>query len=89
MKPKATFESVLAAIAAAIFSYIILNTPATLAAFAIRRRMPDAWFSSSIVWYATAVVLTTSVTIAAVVFRIVYKQTEKASSKVVTKPETH
>jgi hypothetical protein len=74
MKLKAIFESVLAGIVAAIFSYLALISPATHAAIDIRRRMPDAWFSSSIVWYATAVVLGISLVIAGIVYRIVYRQ---------------
>ena len=75
MRLKAIFESVLAGIVAAIVSYFVLISPATLAALAIRRRLPDAWFSSAIVWYATAGVLVASLAIAGVVCRVVYKQT--------------
>jgi hypothetical protein len=73
MKLKAIFEGALAAIVVTVFSYRFLRVPATLAALAIERRMPDAWFSSSIVFYASAAVLVASVAIAGVVFRIVYK----------------
>jgi hypothetical protein len=81
MKLKAIFASALAGIVAAIFSYSVLISPATLAALAIRRKMPDSWFSSAIVWYATAVVLVISVAIAGVVHRIVYKQTGGAAAR--------
>jgi hypothetical protein len=64
MKLKAIFESALAGVVAAIFSYSALISPATHAAIDMRRRMPDAWFSSSIVWYATAVVLGISLVVA-------------------------
>lgn len=74
MKLKVILESALAGIVAAIFCYSNLIPPATLASLAIRRRMPDAWFSSSITWYAAGAVLIASVAIAAVVYRIVYKQ---------------
>jgi hypothetical protein len=72
---KATLESTLAGVVAAIFCYSTLISPVTLAALAMRRRMPDAWFSSSIVLYATGIVLAASLAIAGVVYRIVYKQT--------------
>jgi hypothetical protein len=75
MKLKAIVESAVAGIVAAIFSYLALISPAIHAAIDVRRRMPEAWFSSSIVWYATAVVLGISLVIAGAVYRIVYRQT--------------
>jgi preprotein translocase subunit SecY len=81
MKFKAIFEGAVAAFFAAIFSYFVFTSPATMAALAIRRRMPDAWFSSSIVLYATAVVFIASMAMAIMVFRIVYKQTRGESRK--------
>jgi hypothetical protein len=74
VKSKAILQSALAGIVAAALSYSVLITPAELAALAIRRRIPDAWFSSSVLWYATAIVLGISVVTASVAFRIVYKR---------------
>jgi len=73
MKSKAIFQSALAGIVVAAVSYSALITPAELGALAIRRRIPDAWLSSSILWYATAVVLVISLAIAVAVCRTVYK----------------
>lgn len=74
MRLKAIAESALVGVVVALFSFHGLIRPATLAALAIRRRMPDAWFSSSIVLYATVLVLIVSVTFACAVSRIVYKK---------------
>ena len=73
MKIKAIFEGSLAGVISAILSYSALISPATVAAIAIRRKMPDAWFSGLIVWYATFVVIGVSIVIAGVGYRIVYK----------------
>jgi len=53
--------------------YFSLISPATHAALALRRSMPDAWFSSSVTWYALGAVLLASAAIAVVVSRKVYK----------------
>jgi hypothetical protein len=82
MKIKAAFESILAAVISAIFSFELLDTPATLAAIAIRRKMPDAWFSGLITWYAEFVVLGVSLAIAVVAFRKVYKHAVGSDQKV-------
>jgi membrane protein implicated in regulation of membrane protease activity len=68
------WESILAAIGSAIFSYAALSDPATLAAVAIRRKMPDAWFSGLIVWYANFAVIAISIVIAGVAYRMVQKR---------------
>jgi hypothetical protein len=73
MKIKALVESILAGVVSAILSYGALSLPATLAALALRRKMPEAWFSSSVVGYAHFVVVGISITIAAVACRMVYK----------------
>jgi hypothetical protein len=73
MKIKAVFEGILAGVISAILSYWVLYSPATGAAIAIRRKMPEAWFSGMIVWYATFVVIGVSIVLAGVVFRMVYK----------------
>jgi hypothetical protein len=74
MKIKAVLERILAGVISAIFSYSALISPATVAAIAIRHKMPDAWFSGLITWYATFVVLGVSLVIAGVACRFVYKQ---------------
>jgi cytochrome c-type biogenesis protein CcmH/NrfG len=74
MRLKAIAESALVGVVVALFSFRGLIRPATLAAVAIRRRMPDAWFSSAIVWYATGLVLAVAVTFAIAVSWIVYKK---------------
>jgi hypothetical protein len=76
MKTKAVFESVLAGIISAIFSYYALISRTTVAAIAIRRKMPGAWFSGLIVWYATFAVLGVSTVIAGVVCWKVYKHVQ-------------
>lgn len=81
MQLKAVVESTLAGIVVAVFSYFTLISPATLAALAVRRRMPAAWFSSSIVWYATGAVLIISFAIAAVACRMVYRHIGEKDSK--------
>jgi hypothetical protein len=73
MKIKAVLESIFAGVIAAIFSYRVLIAPATLAALALRRKMPDAWFSGSITWYAMFVVFGISILIAGFACRIVYR----------------
>jgi hypothetical protein len=73
IRTKAIFESILAGAISAILSYSALISPATVAAIAIRRRTPNAWFSGLIVWYTTFLVIGISVVIAGAVFRIVYK----------------
>jgi hypothetical protein len=73
MKIKVVFESILAGVISGIFSYCALYVPATLAAVAIRRKMPDAWFSGLIVWYALFAVIAVSIVIAGIAFRTVYK----------------
>ena len=44
-KIKAEFRNIFAALVSAIAFYGALTVPATLTAIAIRRKMPDAWFS--------------------------------------------
>jgi hypothetical protein len=73
MRIKALVEGILAGVIVVIGSYRALITPATLAAIAIRHKMPDAWFSGLIVWYASFVVIAVSTVIAGVAFRMVYK----------------
>ena len=81
MKIKAALEGILAGVVSAIFSYHVLVSPATVAAIAIRRKMPDAWFSGLIVWYATFAVIGVSIVIAGVTCRIVYKHATRATTR--------
>jgi hypothetical protein len=73
MKIKAVLESIVVGVILAILSYHELRVPAYLAAVALRRKMPDAWFSGLITWYALFVVIGISMVIAGVASRMVYK----------------
>jgi len=73
MKIKALVEGILAGVVSAIFCYWALISPATLAAIAIRRKMPDAWFSGLITWYAMFAVIGVSMAVAGVASRVIYK----------------
>jgi hypothetical protein len=73
MKIKVVLESILTGVISAILCYGALRLPAELAAFALRRKMPDAWFSGLIVWYALFVVIGISIAIGGVACRMVYK----------------
>jgi hypothetical protein len=79
MKIKVIFESILARVIAAIFSYCALSIPATLAALAIRRKVPDAWFSGLITWYALLTVTAVSIVMAGIAFRTVYKHATRSA----------
>jgi hypothetical protein len=73
MKTKALVEGILAGAVSAIFCYWALISPATLAAIAIRRKMPDAWFSGLITWYAMFAVIVVSIVVAGIACRMIYK----------------
>ena len=73
MKIKAVLEGILAGQISAGLSYSALISGATVTAIAMRRKLPDAWFSGLIVWYATFIVILVSIVIAAVAYRVVYK----------------
>jgi NhaP-type Na+/H+ or K+/H+ antiporter len=73
MKIKAVHEGILAGLISAVLSYSALISGATVTAIAMRRKLPDAWFSGLIVWYATFIVILVSIVIAAVAYRVVYK----------------
>jgi hypothetical protein len=73
MKIKALVEGILAGVVSAIFCYRALISPAILAAIAIRRKMPEAWFSSFITGYATFAVIGVSMVVAGVACRMIYK----------------
>lgn len=81
MKIKAILEGILAGAISAIFAYFVLISPATVAAIAIRRRMPDAWFSGLITWYAGFAVLAASMITAGVAYRIVYKHVGRSTPR--------
>jgi len=73
MKLKVVFESILAGVISAMLSYGALSLPATLAAIALRRKTPNAWFSGLVVWYAHFVVIGISIIVAGVACLMVYK----------------
>jgi len=73
MKIKAVLESIAVGVILAILSYRELKVPAYLAAVALRRKMPDAWFSGLITWYVLIVVIGISMVLAGVACRMVYK----------------
>jgi len=81
MKIKAVLESSVAGAISAVLCYFSLISPTTVAAIAIRRKMPEAWFSSLIVWYATVVVIGVSIIIAVIAYRMVYKHIMRSTSK--------
>jgi hypothetical protein len=81
MKIKAIFEGILAVVVSAVLSYRVLISPATVAAITIRRKMPEAWFSGLIDWYATFAVLGVSIIIAGVACRAVYKHIAESAAK--------
>jgi hypothetical protein len=80
MKIKVVLESAVVGIVLAILSYHELRGPAYLAATALRRKMPDAWFSGLIVWYADFAVIAISIVIAGVACRMVYKHVAAGST---------
>jgi uncharacterized membrane protein len=81
MNIKAAFEGVFAGVISTIFSYGALISSATVAAIAIRRKMPDAWFLRVNVWHATFVVLGVSMVIGGVACRMIYKHVAGATPK--------
>ncbi len=81
MKTKSVLSSIMAGIVSAMLSYGALISPANLAAIAIRRKMPDAWFSGLITWYAMFVVGGISLVVAALAFRMVYKRTMSSTPR--------
>lgn len=81
MKIKALAEASVAGVISAIFCYSALITPATLAALAIRRKMPEAWFSGLIDWYAAFAVAGVAILVAGVACRMVYKHVMRASPR--------
>jgi uncharacterized membrane protein YhaH (DUF805 family) len=81
MKTKAILTSALLGVVLAILCYFALIAPATVAALAIRRKMPDAWFSGLIVWYATFVVIGVSTVAASIACRMTYKRMLRPMAK--------
>jgi hypothetical protein len=73
MKIKAIVEGVLAGVVSAFFCCSTLSLPATLAAIAVERKMPEAWFSGLITWYAMFAVIGVSLVVGGVACRLVYK----------------
>ena len=81
MKMKAVVESILVGTISAMLSYRVLISPATIAAIAIRGKIPDAWFSGLITWYAAFFVIGISIVIAGVACRIVYRQVSRSTPR--------
>ena len=73
MRIKIVSASILAGAVFGVFSYCVFSDSATLAALAIRRKMPNAWFSGLIVWYAHFALIALSIVIAGIAFRMVYR----------------
>lgn len=67
MKMKTIAKSALAGFVTALFIYTLLINPATFAAEEIRRKYPDAWFSTSLA------VMGASLILAVVAFSTVYR----------------
>jgi hypothetical protein len=81
MKTKAILTSALLGVVLAILCYFALIAPATVAALAIRRKMPDAWFSGLIVWYAKFFVIGVSTVAASIACRMTYKRMLRPMAK--------
>ena len=81
MKIRVQAEIILFGVMVAMLSYLALISPATLAALAIRRKMPDASFSALIVLYATFIVIGLSIVIAGFACRMVCKDVAGAAPK--------
>ena len=81
MKIRVQAEVILFGVMVATLSYLALISPATLAALAIRRKMPDASFSGLIVLYATFIVIGLSIVIAGFACRMVCKDVAGAAPK--------
>ncbi len=79
--PKAVAETVLAGFVMAAISYWQLITPATLVALSIRRKNPEAWFSSMIVWYAAFAVIGISLIVAVIASRMFYRHITSRSQR--------
>jgi cell division protein FtsX len=81
MKIRTNTEGILVGAIAAMLSYLALISPATIAALAIRRKMPEAWFSALIAWFATFIVIGLSIVIGKVACRMACKDTAGAAPK--------
>lgn len=79
MRIKALVEGILVAVVVLIASFGALISPVVRAALALRYKMPDAWFSGLIVFYADLAVLGVSAVLAGVAFRKVYKQVVRST----------
>jgi len=80
LKIKAALEGILAGIISSVLSYSAIISRASVTAIAMRRKMPDAWFSGSIVWYATFIVILVSIVVGAVAYRVVYKYAAESTA---------
>jgi hypothetical protein len=74
VKIKAILTSAAVGLSVAVLSFEGLETPATLTAVALRHKMPDAWFSGLVVWYASFTDLGISIAIGAIASRMIYKR---------------
>jgi cell division protein FtsX len=81
MKIKAIFEGILLGAISAILSYYALISPATITALAVRRKIPDAWFSSLITWYAAFIIIGVSIVIGGVSCWVVYKHVAESTPR--------
>jgi len=81
MKLKALLEAILAGFVVAAFSYHVLITQSTYAALAISHKMPEAWFSSLLTWYAAFVVIGVSLIIGGVACWMVYRYAAKGGAE--------
>lgn len=80
MKIKAVLEGILAGLTTAVLSYSALISRATVTAIAMRGKMPDAWFSGLMAWYATFIVILVSIVVGAVAYRVVYKYAAESAA---------
>lgn len=70
---KAVFGSIVAAAVAAVACYRGLLWPAISAALLIRGKMPDAWFSGLILFYAISADILVSLAVGGLAYWKVYK----------------
>lgn len=69
-----SFRAIAAGITALILLFLLLRPAAELCAVLIRRHWPEAWFSSSIVWYGEFLAAAVSFAGAVVVGRYTLKR---------------
>lgn len=78
---KAVFESFVAAAITTVACYHGLLWRATFTALSIRRKMPDAWFSGLVLFYAMLADIVVSIAIGGLVYWKVFKHIRRSTAK--------